>query len=83
MTTTMEQVVTQLQQELYSFRVQIAAQTGLAEAVRAINNLAAAQIRKETPILIDVNDLVVRRNSLARKRISISGRRRRKHFSLE
>ena len=55
MSTTMEQVVSQLQQELFSLRAQVAAPSGLAEAVRAINNLATAQVRKDTPSLIDVN----------------------------
>ena len=53
----MEQVVTQLQQELFSLRAQVPAQSGLAEAVPAINNLATAQVRKDTPRLIDVNGL--------------------------
>ena len=57
MTMTMEQVVTHLQQELFSLRAQVAAQSGLAEAVRAINNLATAQVRKDTPSLIDVKGL--------------------------
>ena len=57
MTTTMEQVVTQLQQELLSRRAQVTAQAGLAEAARAINNLATAHVRKDTPSLIDVNGL--------------------------
>ena len=35
MTTTMEQVVTQLQQELFTFGAQVAAESGLADAVRA------------------------------------------------
>ena len=47
---TMEQVVTQLQQE-------VATESGLADAVRAINDLATAQIRKDTPSLIDVKGL--------------------------
>ena len=51
---TMEQVVTQLQQELCTLRAQVAAGSGLADAVRAINNLATAQVRKDTPSLIDV-----------------------------
>ena len=51
---TMEQVVTQLQQELFTLRAQVAAESGLADAVRAINNLATAQVRKDTPRLIDV-----------------------------
>ena len=54
---TMEQVVTQLQQELFTFRAQVAAESGLADAVRAINNLATAQVRKDTPSLIDVKGL--------------------------
>ena len=54
MTTTTEQVVTQLQQELFSRRAQVTAQSGLAEAVRAINNLATTHVRKDTPTLIDV-----------------------------
>ena len=57
MSTTMEQVVSQLQQELFSLRAQVAAQSGLAEAVQTINNLATAQVRKDTPSLIDVNGL--------------------------
>ena len=57
MSTTMEQVVSQLQQELFSLRAQVAAQVQIAEAVRAINNLATAQVRKDTPSLIDVNGL--------------------------
>ena len=57
MTTTMEQVVTQLQQELFSLRAQVASQVQMAEAARAINNLATAQVRKDTPSLIDVNGL--------------------------
>ena len=52
-----EQVVTQLQQELFTLRTQVAAESGLADAVRAINNLATAQVRKDTPSLIDVEGL--------------------------
>ena len=51
---TMEQVVTQLQQELFTLRAQVAAESGLADSVRAINNLATAQVRKDTPSLINV-----------------------------
>ena len=40
-----------------NLRAQVAAQSGLAEAVRAINNLATAKVRKDTPSLIDVNGL--------------------------
>ena len=41
--------MTQLQQELFTLRAQVAAESGLADAVRAINNLATAQVRKDTP----------------------------------
>ena len=57
MTTTMEQVVAQLQQELFSLRAQVASQVQMAEAVRAINNVATPKIKKDTPSLIDVNGL--------------------------
>ena len=75
MSMTMEQVVSQLQQELFTLRAQVAAESGLAGAVRTINNLGTAQVRKDT--------LVVRRNSLAKRRISNSGQRRLWHSSLE
>ena len=54
MSMTMEKVVTQLQQEVFALRAQVAAESGLAEAARAINNLTTAQVRKETPSVIDV-----------------------------
>ena len=57
MSTTMEQVVSQLQQELFSLRAQVASQVQISGAVRAINNLATAQVRTDTPSLIDVNGL--------------------------
>ena len=57
MSTTMEQVLSQLQQEPVNLRAHVAAQSGPADAVRAINNLATAQVRKDTPSLIDVNGL--------------------------
>ena len=57
MSMTMEQVVTRLQQEVFTLRAQVAAESGLADAVRAINNLATAHVRKETPSLIDVKGL--------------------------
>ena len=56
MSMTMEHVVTQLQQELFSLRAQVAAESGLADAVRAINNLAA-QFQKDTPSFLDVKGL--------------------------
>ena len=49
--------MTQLQQELCTLRAQMAAESGLADAVRAINDLATAQVRKDTPSLIDVKGL--------------------------
>ena len=52
MSMTMERVLTQLQHKLFTPRAQVA-----ADAVRAINNLATAQVRKETPSLIDVHGL--------------------------
>ena len=58
MSTTVEQVVTQLQQEPFTLRAQVAAESGFADAVRAISNLATAQVRKDTPSLIDVKGLV-------------------------
>ena len=57
MSLTIEQVVTRLKQEIITLKAQVANQTGLADAVRAINNLATAQVRKDTPSLMDVNDL--------------------------
>ena len=57
MSMTMEQVVTQLQKELFPLRAQAAAESGLADAVRAINNLATAHVRKDTLSLIDVKGL--------------------------
>ena len=57
MSMTMEPVVTQLQRELFNLRAQVAAESGLADAVRAINNLATAQVGKHTPSLIDVKGL--------------------------
>ena len=35
----------------------MAAESGLADAVRAITNLATVQVRKDTPSLIDVKCL--------------------------
>ena len=57
MSMTMEQVVTQLQQEFFTLRAQVAAESELADAVRPINNLATAQVRKDTPSLIHVTGL--------------------------
>ena len=52
-----EQVVTQLQQEVITLKAQVAVQTGFACAVRAINNLATGQVPKDTPSPIDVTGL--------------------------
>ena len=57
MSMTMEQVVTQLQQEVFNLRSPVAAESERADAVRAINNLETAQVRKETPSLIAVKGL--------------------------
>ena len=57
MSTTMEQVVHQLPQELFNLRAQVATESRLADAARAINNLATAQVWKDTASIIDVNDL--------------------------
>ena len=54
---TMEQVVTQLQQDVFTLKAQVAGHSGLADSVRTINNLATAHVRKDTPSLIDVNGL--------------------------
>ena len=48
------QIVTQLQRDLFTLRAQVAAESGLVDAVRAINNLATAQVRKDTSSLIGV-----------------------------
>ena len=83
MSMTMEQVVTHVQQEVFTLRAQVAAESGFADAVRAINNLATAQVRKDTPSLIDVKGLGrTMRRPLAVRRISNVGRRRRRHSSL-
>ena len=57
MTRTVEQVVTQVPQEILTLKAQVADQSGLAGAVRALNNLATAQGKKDTSSLIDVKGL--------------------------
>ena len=57
MSMTIEEVVAQLQQELFTLGAQMAAESGLADAVRAINNHPTSQVWKDTPSLIDVKDL--------------------------
>ena len=46
-----------LQQELVTLRAHVAVESGLADEVRAINNLATAHVWKDTPSLIDVKGL--------------------------
>ena len=48
MSMTMEQVVIQLHQELFTLSDQVAAESGFAVAVLEIKNLASAQVRKDT-----------------------------------
>ena len=57
MSMTMEQVVTQLQQELFTLRAQVAAESGLADAVRATKKSRDSSVRKDTPSVIDVKAL--------------------------
>ena len=47
-------VVTQLQQEAFTLKAQVADQSGLSDAVRTVNNSAAALGKNGTPSLIDV-----------------------------
>ena len=44
MSTTLEQVISVLQQEVFTLKAQVADRIGLADAVRAINNFSTAQI---------------------------------------
>ena len=43
----MEQMVIQLQQELFTLKAQVAARVQMAAAVQVVNNLTTAQIRKD------------------------------------
>ena len=43
--------------KLFTLRARVAAESGLADAVRAISSLATAQVREDTPSLIDVKGL--------------------------
>ena len=56
MTTTMEQVVSQLQQEFFTLEAQVAARVQIAAAVQA-RLLTTAQVRKDTQSLIDLKGL--------------------------
>ena len=55
MSQTIEQAVTQLQQEVITLKAQIADGSGMAETVSATNNLTTARVRKDATSLIDVN----------------------------
>ena len=56
MTTAMEQVVIQLQEELFTLKAQVAARVKIAAAVQA-RLLTTAQVRKDAPSLINTNDI--------------------------
>ena len=56
MTTTMEQMVIQLQQGLFTLKAQVAARVQIAAAVQA-RLLTTAQVRKDAPCLINTNGL--------------------------
>ena len=47
MTMTMEQTVSQLQQELFTLNAQVAARVQIAAAVQVVNNLTTAQVRRD------------------------------------
>ena len=47
MTTAMEQMVIQLQQELFTLKAQVAARVQMAAAVQVVNHLTTAQVRKD------------------------------------
>ena len=49
--------MTQLQQELFTLRALVAAESGPADAVRAISSLATAKFRNDTSSLTDVKGL--------------------------
>ena len=74
--------MTQLQQEVFTLRAQVAAESGPADAMRAINNLATALVRKDTPSLFDVKGLGRPKVFTGREEDSNSGQRRRRHSSL-
>ena len=67
------------------FEAQVASRIQMSEALRVIGNLAAAQVRKNTPSLIDVNGLGHPKEFFLarRRRTSNIVRSRRKHSSLE
>ena len=78
MAMTMEQIVTQQQQEVFTLKAQVADQSGLADALLAIINHATAQGKKDS--LIYVKGLGRPKEISAKKKIFNSGRRRRRQF---
>ena len=48
MAMTMEQAVARLQQEVFTLKAQVAAESGLVDVVRAINNLANAKSQRKS-----------------------------------
>ena len=79
---TMEQVVAQQQQEIFTLKAQVADQPGLADAVRAINNLATAQARIDTASLIDVKGLCRPKEFSGKEEDFQQWSKKTKHFSL-
>ena len=75
-----EQVVALLLQQVLTLKAQVTDQSGLADAVRAINNLANARAQQDTPSLIDVKGLGRPKEFSGKGGILNSGRRRRRHF---
>ena len=57
MTTTMEQMEIQLQQELFTLKAPVAARVQIAAAVQVVNNLTAAHVVRDAPSLINAKDL--------------------------
>ena len=76
MSMTMEQVVTQFLQEFFILPVQVTAESGFADAERAIHNFSTAQVRKDTPSLMWKSSSRPRKVLVVRT-ISNSSRRRR------
>ena len=74
MTTTLEEAVSQIQQELITIRAQIASRVQVPEAAREIDNVTAAQAHQDALNSIDVNsqgrskELILWHSSLQRSR---------------
>ena len=82
MSMTIEQVVAQLQQETSSLKAHVADQSGLTDAVRAINNLATAQAQIDTPSLIDVKGLCLPKEFCGKEEDFQLWSKKMEHFSL-